>query len=131
MDNRIIKYFSPLIVFGVILGAFLLYGSSYSPIKPNIQVVLCYKFKFDVKEEVKIAQQKEFFKLAKQLPLVADYSFGKIKNEEKSNFEVIHRLTFRSENDLDKFHQTPEYLNLVESNQKYWDSQLEIKADLK
>ncbi|MCA0365076.1 MAG: Dabb family protein [Bacteroidetes bacterium] len=132
MENKkILRYFLPLIVFGVAVTFMLIYSTAYSPIKPNVQVILCYKFKTGVTENVKADQAKAFQKISKQLAVVADYNTGNVKNDKDSNFDIIHRFTFRSEHDLDTFHKSPEFLELVKNNEANWENQLEIKADLK
>ncbi len=129
--KKIVKYFAPLVVFGFILSFMLIYGSAYSPVKPNVQVILCYKFKEGVSETVKAGQSQAFQKISKKLAVVADYSSGNVKNDIDSKFDIVHRFTFRSEHDLDTFHKSPEFLELINKNEANWDNQLEIKADLK
>ena len=70
--KKIVRYFMPLIVFGFIVSFMLIYGSAYSPVKPNVQVILCYKFKTGVTENGKADQAKAFQKISKQLAVVAD-----------------------------------------------------------
>lgn len=129
--KKIVRYFAPLIVFGFIVSFMLIYSSGYSPVKPNVQVILCYKFKEGVSENVKVDQAKAFQTISKKLAVVADYNSGNVKNDKDSNFDIIHRFTFRSEHDLDTFHKSPEFLELVKNNEANWENQLEIKADLK
>lgn len=134
MKNKaLLKYIAPAVALGVFSFLMLAYGAAYTPPKPSKQRIVCYKFKTGTSTETIKQHMVDYKALKSELHYIAEYSVGSILDEENMNaeYEMVHRLTFRTDDDIQKFRNSAEYKDFVKTHEANWDKVLVINADIK
>lgn len=119
----------------VLLCAFALtiYGA-YSPArKAKKQQIVCIKFKNGVENKAIEQHMYGFATLKHEIPQIVGYTSGKTISPDKavSDYDVVHYLTFQSEEDIKKFETSPAYQQFVAKNAGSWEKTLIVNADIR
>ncbi len=119
----------------VVLCAFALtiYGA-YSPArKAQKQQIVCVKFKADVDNQAIERYMLGFASLKHEIPSIINYTSGRTiaPNGTTTDYDVVHYLTFQSEDDIRKFENDPAYKTFVTQNQNIWENNLTVNADIR
>jgi multidrug efflux pump subunit AcrB len=134
MKNKaLLKYLAPAVALGVFTFLMMAYGSAYTPPKPSKQRIVCYQFKAGTSADVIKQHMADYKALKNKLHYVAEYSAGSVLDEEEVNaeYEMVHRLTFRTEDDVQRFKNSAEYKEFVKTHESNWEKVLVINADIK
>ncbi len=119
----------------VLLCAFALtiYGA-YSPArKANKQQVVCIKFKNGVESKAVEQHMYGFATLKNEIPQIISYTSGKTisPGQAISDYDVVHYLTFQSEEDIKAFENSAAYKEFVATNKGIWEKTLIVNADIR
>lgn len=119
----------------VLLCAFALtiYGA-YSPArKAQKQQIVCIKFKNGVESKAVEQHMYGFATLKHEIPQIIGYTSGKTISYDQtaSDYDVVHYLTFQSEEDIKKFEASPAYKQFVAQNRASWENTLIVNADIR
>lgn len=129
-NNKTIGYLIPVFILG--LFTLIIYGA-YVPHKPaETQRVVCIKFKAGTTDQEIEKHMSDFASLKNNVNDVVGYSAGRIEKSAngQSEYDVIHYLTFRT-NDAAKKYASNEARNaFVKSNEAHWDKVLELNSNI-
>ena len=119
----------------VLLCAFALtiYGA-YSPArKANKQQIVCIKFKKGVESKAVERHMYSFATLKHEIPQVVSYTSGETISPDQSvsDYDVVHYLTFQSEDDIKIFENSAAYKKFVADNKSSWEKTLIVNADIR
>jgi len=131
--KSLLRYLLPAIALGVFAFLMVAYGSAYTPPKAQKQRIVCFKFKQGTSAEAIKKHMEGFQDLKRELPEIASYSAGSTFSESGSTaeYDVMHYLTFRTDSEIEKFRQSPEYQSFEKSNGANWDKVLVINSEIK
>ncbi len=123
----------PAFALGVFTFLLAIYGTAYTPAKPSKQRMVCYKFKAGTDAETIKKHLVDFRNLKREIDQIVEYSAGSTVAGEgnSSDYEIAHYLTFRSEEDVEKFKQNPAYLDFIKKHKDEWEKVLVINAEIK
>lgn len=133
MNKRLLNYLFPAVLFGVFTAVMVLYGVAFTPPAAKKQMVICYKFKAEV-DQTKIEKHMVDFKNLKRTSKeIVGYTAGFTLNDspQKKDYDVMHHLTFKTDEDIEKYRESREYKAFVESHKDLWEKQFELKAEIK
>lgn len=132
-NNPLMKYIMPAIALGFFTFLMVAYGSAYTPPKAQKQRVICYKFKQGTPETTIKKHIESFQDLKRAMPEIAGYSAGRTVSEEgqSNEYDVMHYLTFRTDEEIEKFRQSNEYQSFVKANESNWEKVLVINSEIK
>ncbi|GAB3271528.1 hypothetical protein GCM10027347_42850 [Larkinella harenae] len=132
MNRKSIGY-SVILLFMSVFGL-VIYGA-YSPArKAQKQQIVCFKFKEGTKTEAIEQHMREFALLKHEIPQIISYTSGKTLHTEGSNsgeYDVMHYITFQSEDDIKTFNQHEKQRAFVKNNQGAWDKVFIINSDIR
>ena len=133
MKNNLFKYLIPAICFGVFLGTMFVWSVAFGPAPVKKQMVLCYKFNENTPNRVIENHITEFSSLKKANKEIVNYTAGYTRpvGNEKPKFDVMHYLTFKTDEDIAKFKQSQSYLNFVKKHKSDWKTEFVVNADIK
>ncbi len=96
-------------------------------------MVLCYKFNDDIKKSEIDSHMNGFRELKKMNEEIVGYTSGYTSTLENSKpaYDVMHYLTFRTENDVLKFKNSDTFKKFIEENKSKWSSEFIINAEIK
>lgn len=119
----------------VLMCAFALtiYGA-YSPArKAQKQQIVCIKFKKGVESKAVEQHMYGFATLKHEIPQIIGYTSGKTISPDQtaSDYDVVHYLTFQSEEDIKNFENNPAYKQFVAQNHGSWEKTLIVNADIR
>ncbi|WP_018619217.1 Dabb family protein [Spirosoma luteum] len=119
----------------VLLCAFALtiYGA-YSPArKANKQQIVCIKFKNGVESKAVEHHMYGFATLKHEIPQIVGYTSGRTisPGQAISDYDVVHYLTFQSEEDIKAFENSDAYKEFVATNKGIWEKTLIVNADIR
>jgi uncharacterized protein (UPF0371 family) len=123
----------PVAFFGVLLGTLLVWTMAIGPQPIKKQMVICYKFNENT-AKAQIEQHFLDFKMLKgKTPEIVDYTAGFTTNSEENSpkFDAMHYLTFKSEEDIEKFKVSKLYTDFIETHSVTWKDQMIINAEVK
>ncbi|WP_420149943.1 Dabb family protein [Spirosoma sp.] len=113
--------------------ALIIYGA-YSPArKAQKQQIVCVKFKNGVENKAVEQHMSDFAALKHEIPQIVGYTSGKTirPNQAVSDYDVMHYLTFQSEDDIKVFENTPAYKEFVAQHKGIWEKTLIVNADIR
>lgn len=118
-----------------LMGVFALtiYGA-YSPArKSQKQQIVCVKFKKGVESQAVEQHMSGFAALKHEIPQIVSYASGKtiLPNQAAAEYDVVHYLTFQSEEDIQKFESNEAYKQFLAKNKANWDKALVVNADIR
>ena len=130
MDKKkIIGYFKP--IFGLCVFMLIIYGAYTPSQKAEIQKVVCIKFKPGTSATDVERHMNEFAQLRREIPQMVAYTGGKtLSVAGKPEYDAMHYLTFRTEDDITTFQNHPKYRDFVKSNQDIWEKELVLDANI-
>ena len=119
----------------LLISAFALtiYGA-YSPArKAQKQQIVCVKFKANVDNQSIERYMLAFASLKHEIPNIISYTSGKTISSANTatDYDVVHYLTFQSEDDIRKFENDPAYKAFIAQNQGIWAKNLTVNADIR
>lgn len=127
--KKIIGYFKP--IFGLCVFMLIIYGAYTPSQNAEIQKIVCIKFKEGVSATDIDKHMLEFSKLRREIPQMVAYTAGKtLSVRGESEFDAMHYLTFRTEDDIITFQNHPEYKAFVQRNQALWEKELVVDASI-
>ena len=127
--KKIIGYIKP--IFGLCVFMLIIYGAYTPSQKANIQKIVCIKFKSDASVADIERHMNEFAQLRREIPQMVAYSGGKtLSVASKPEYDAMHYLTFRSQDDITAFQNHPKYQDFVKNNQNIWEKELVIDANI-
>lgn len=128
--KSVLRYMLPAVALGVFAFLMVIYGSAYSPPKPQRQQVICYKFKAGVSEEAVKAHIAAFNNLKGSTHQIVGYSAGETTGSTQE-YDVMHHLIFRNDADMQKFIGSSQYQSFVKANEGNWEKTLVINSEIK
>lgn len=133
MNKRLIKYLVPAAFFGTFLGTMFIWSVAFGPAKVKKQMVICYKFNENTPKEQVDKHIGDFLDLKKSNKQIVNYTAGYTvaNGDKKPDFDVMHYLTFKTEEDIMKFKQSDSYQNFVKNHKSAWKSEFVLNADIK
>ena len=119
----------------VLLCAFALtiYGA-YSPARKALkQQIVCIKFKKGVENKAIERHMASFAALKHEIPQIIGYASGEtiLPTEATSDYDVVHYITFQSNDAIKEFEKSDAYQEFVQQNKGIWDSTLIVNADIR
>ena len=119
----------------VLLCAFTLtiYGAYSTGRKAQKQQIVCIKFKKGVEKKAVERHMYAFASLKGEIPQIISYTSGQTisANQDASDYDVVHYLTFQSEEDIAKFENSAAYKQFVAENSTIWDKTLTVNANIR
>ncbi|CAG4998863.1 hypothetical protein DYBT9275_02096 [Dyadobacter sp. CECT 9275] len=128
--NKTIGYLVP--VFALCCFMLVIYGA-YVPHKAaETQRVVCIKFKPGTSSEVIEKHFRDFAAMKNHVKDVVAYSAGHVQESEGTNnqFDVVHYLTFRTNESAQAYANNIDRKEFVENNQSKWDNVLEMNSNI-
>ncbi len=119
----------------VLLCAFALtiYGAYSTGRKAQKQQIVCIKFKKGVGTKAIEQHMYAFASLKHEIPQIINYTSGQTISSDKADdtYDVVHYLTFQSEEDIKKFEDSPAYKQFVADNRDSWEKTLTVNANIR
>ena len=133
MKNNLIKYLIPAICFGAFLGTMFVWSVAFGPAPVKKQMVICYKFNDNTPNKIIENHINDFSSLKKSNKEIVNYTAGYTvaTGEKKPDYDVMHYLTFKTEEDIAKFKKSVSYVNFVQKHKGNWKSEFILNADIK
>lgn len=128
--NKTIGYLVPVFMLSVFM--LIIYGA-YVPHKPaETQRIVCIKFKSGTTSEEMEKEMRDFAVLKNNVKDVVAYSAGRVQKNDgnKSEYDVIHYLTFRTDEAAKQYASNAYRNDFVKSNESHWDKVLEMNSDI-
>ena len=128
--NKTIGYLVPVFMLSVFM--LIIYGA-YVPHKPaETQRIVCIKFKAGTTSEEMEKEMRDFAVLKNNVKDVVAYSAGRVQKTDgnKSEYDVIHYLTFRTDEAAKQYASNAYRNDFVKSNESHWDKVLEMNSDI-
>jgi hypothetical protein len=100
----------------------------------TIQRVVCFKFKPGTTPEAIQQHLEGLAALKDSIPYILSYQAGStVQGElkEKSEYDVMHYFTFRSEADIPLYYNHPAHLRFAQKNSKNWEKFFVVNAQLR
>ena len=122
-----------LIIALVSAFALVIYGA-YSPArKAQKQKIVCVKFRNNIDNQAVERYMLRFASLKHEIPSIISYTSGRTIAPigTATDYDVVHYLTFQSEEDIVKFENDPAYKTFVAQNQGIWEKNLTVNADIR
>ena len=96
-------------------------------------MVVCYKFNENTPKEQVEKHIGDFLDLKKSNKQIVNYTAGYTVGEgdKKPDFDVMHYLTFKTEEDIAKFTQSESYQKFINTHKSEWKAEFVINADIK
>jgi hypothetical protein len=119
-----------IVLFSVL--ALIIYGA-YSPArKAQKQQIFCVKFKNGIDNRAVERHMHEFAGLKHEIKEIVNYSAGRTIPTRKATdgYDVVHYLTFQSEEDIKAFEKSAAYKEFIGGNQDNWDKILVVNAEI-
>jgi len=127
--KKIIGYFKP--IFALCIFMLIIYGAYTPSQKAEIQKIVCIKFKANTSEADITRHMNEFAQLRREIPQMVAYSGGKTLDVgDKTEYDAMHYLTFRTKDDILTFQNHPKHQAFVKENQGLWEKELVIDANI-
>lgn len=133
-NSALLKYLSPILALAAFAFLMVAYSSAYTPAKPSKQRIVCYKFKEGISQKAIQSHLDDFQNLKREIREIVAYSAGStVADEEeiRSEYELVHHLTFRTEEDIEKFKLNPIYLDFLSKHKADWEKVMVINAEIK
>ncbi len=133
MNKRLIKYLVPAVLFGTFLGTMFVWSVAFGPAKVKKQMVICYKFNENTPKDQVDKHISDFLDLKKTSKEIVNYTAGYTvgKGNQKPDFDVMHYLTFKTEEDIAKFIKSDSYKKFVRRHKYNWKTEFVLNADIK
>ncbi|WP_428660949.1 Dabb family protein [Runella sp.] len=130
MDKKkFFGYIKP--IFGLCVFMLIIYGAYTPSQKAEIQKIVCIKFKSGTSAANIEHHMNEFAQLRREIPQMVAYSGGKtLSVTGKPEYDAMHYLTFRTEDDITTFQNHPKYQEFVKNNEAIWEKELVIDANI-
>lgn len=130
MDKKkFFGYIKP--IFGLCVFMLIIYGAYTPSQKAEIQKIVCIKFKPGTSAATIEQHMNEFAQLRREIPQMVAYSGGKtLSVTGKPEYDAMHYLTFRTEDDITTFQNHPKYQEFVKNNEAIWEKELVIDANI-
>ncbi len=130
MDRKkFFGYIKP--VFGLCVFMLIIYGAYTPSQKAEIQKIVCIKFKPGASAATIEQHMNQFAQLRREIPQMVAYTGGKtLSVTGKSEYDAMHYLTFRTEDDITTFQNHPKYQEFVKNNEAIWEKELVIDANI-
>lgn len=128
--NKTLGYLVP--VFALCVFMLVIYGA-YVPHKPaEIQRVVCIKFKPGTTAQEVEKHLRDFASMKNAVKDVVAYSAGHVQKSGSSQeeFDVIHYLTFRTNESAQEYTANADRLEFVKANEGHWDKVLEMNSNI-
>jgi hypothetical protein len=112
--------------------ALFIYGA-YSPArKAQKQQVFCVKFKNSIEKDAVERHMHAFAALKRETKTIVGYSAGRTiaPAGKPEAYDVIHYLTFQSEDDMKEFERSEAFKTFKVENEAAWENVLVINADI-
>ncbi len=112
--------------------ALFIYGA-YSPArKAQKQQIFCIKFKNSIEKDVVERHMHAFAGLKRETKAIVGYSAGRTiaPAGKPGSYDVVHYLTFQSEDDMKAFEKSEEFKSFKADNEAAWENILVINADI-
>jgi len=95
--------------------------------------VVCYKFNENTPKDQVEKHIGDFLELKKSNKQIVNYTAGYTvgHGDKKPDFDVMHYLTFKTEEDIAKFKQSSSYQKFVNTHKNEWKAEFVINADIK
>jgi len=128
--NKTIGYLIPIFALSVFM--LVIYGA-YVPHKAaETQRVVCVKFKSGTTPEDIEKHMRDFASMKNNVTDVVAYSAGRVQKTDAadSQFDVIHYLTFRTNEAALKYAANADRKAFVKSNESNWEKVLELNSNI-
>jgi len=128
--NKTIGYLIP--VFALCVFMLVIYGA-YVPHKPaETQRVICIKFKPGTSSEDIEKHFRDFASMKNAVKDVVAYSAGHVQktSDDQNQFDVIHYLTFRTDESAQKYVANADRKAFVKANEGHWENVLEMNSNI-
>ena len=128
--NKTIGYLVPVFMLSVFM--LIIYGA-YVPHKAaETQRIVCIKFKPGTTSEEMEKEMRDFAVLKNNVKDVVAYSAGRVQKTGAgdSEFDVIHYLTFRTNESAKDYVANADRKAFVKSNDSNWDKVLELNSNI-
>ncbi len=125
------KSYALLIVMFCLFGL-IIYGA-YSPARrATKQQIVCVKFKNGVQSQAIEKHMHEFAGLKREIKQIVGYTAGKtiLTTTNGTDYDVMHYLTFQSNDDIKAFERSAAYQQFVADNRGSWEKTLIVNADI-
>ncbi len=125
------KSYALLIVMFCAFGL-IIYGA-YSPARrAQKQQIVCVKFKNGVQSQAVEKHMHDFASLKHEIKQIVGYTAGKtiLTTANGTDYDVMHYLTFQSNDDIKAFERSAAYRQFVMENQGSWAKTLVVNADI-
>lgn len=125
------KSYALLIVMFCLFGL-IIYGA-YSPARrATKQQIVCVKFKNGVQSQAVEKHMHEFAGLKHEIKQIVGYTAGKtiLTSTNGTDYDVMHYLTFQSNDDIKAFERSAAYRQFVADNRGSWEKTLIVNADI-
>ena len=129
--KRETKGYALIIVLFSILGL-IIYGA-YSPArKAQKQQIFCVKFKNSIEKQAIERHMHQFAGLKHEIKEIVNYSAGRTipTGTATDSYDVVHYITFQSEDDMKAFNKNAAYQELVKENSPNWEKVLVVNAEI-
>ncbi|RIV20635.1 Dabb family protein [Fibrisoma montanum] len=131
MNRKAIGY---ALVTGFFLAFALIIYGAYSPArKAQKQRIVCVKFKKGVENQAVEQHMHGFASLKHEIPQIVNYSSGRtiLPDGAVADYDVMHYLTFQSEDDILAYEKSEAYRQFIERNKGAWEKILVVNADIR
>ena len=128
--NKTLGYLVP--VFALSVFMLVIYGA-YVPHKTaETQRVVCIKFKPGTTKEDIEKHMRDFAILKNSVKDVVAYSAGRVQKTDAADnqFDVIHYLTFRTDEGAQQYVANADRKAFVKSNESNWENVLELNSNI-
>jgi antibiotic biosynthesis monooxygenase (ABM) superfamily enzyme len=127
--NKTLGYLVP--VFALCVFMLIIYGA-YVPHRPaETQKVVCIKFKKGVTPEDIEKHLRDFASMKGSIKDLVAYSAGRVqKSEGADEFDVIHYLTFRTDEGAQQYAANADRKAFIQTNEAHWDKVLEMNSNI-
>ncbi|MFN4144659.1 MAG: Dabb family protein [Runella sp.] len=118
-------------IFGLCVFMLIIYGAYTPSQKAEIQKIVCIKFKASASEADKQHHINEFARLRREIPQMVAYNGGTtLATSSNDEYDVMHHVTFRTQDDIVTFQNHPKYQAFVKAHEGLWEKELVIDATI-
>jgi Stress responsive A/B Barrel Domain len=124
----------PGLVFGVFLGTIFIWTMAANPGTVKKQMVICYKFNENIDKIAIDAHMADFTDLKRNNAEIVNYSAGYTLSSEanqKPAYDVMHYLTFKTDEDIEKFKNSQSYKSFIAKHKTEWKTEFVLNAEIK
>ena len=128
--NKTLGYLVP--VFALCVFMLVIYGAYVPHKSAETQTVICIKFKPGTTPQDIEKHMRDFASMKNNVKDVVAYSAGRVQKTDAadSQFDVVHYLTFRTNESALEYPANADRKAFVKSNESNWDNVLELNSNI-